>query len=104
MRRRFSEGHHRRRARHPHVARRRYDAVKAIFDDYFRVNVTSFALSTLLAIVAVALTLGAFRIADVVLFRSIDFVDEIKRGNVAAAIVAGAVLITVGLVISGILR
>lgn len=75
-----------------------------MFDDYIRLNITSFALSTLLAIVAVAMTLGVFRIADLVLFRSIDFIEEIKRGNVAAAILAAAVLIAVALVISGILR
>ena len=50
-------------------------------------------LSLVYAVVAMLMGLAALKLADWWLFPEIDFIVEIKRGNIASAIFAGMVLL-----------
>lgn len=48
------------------------------------------------------LAIGLLVLMDRVIFRSIDFVDEVYEGNIAAAIVYASLALLIGLCVSGI--
>lgn len=52
------------------------------------------------AVVAFIIGVVALQVVDRWLFRKIDFEEEIKKGNMAAAVFGGALVIFVGMVIS----
>jgi uncharacterized membrane protein YjfL (UPF0719 family) len=52
-------------------------------------NLIAAALNLAFAIVAMVIGLTALKIIDRFIFPEIDFVEEIKKGNIAAAITAG---------------
>ncbi len=52
------------------------------------------------AVVALIVSLLALLIIDKMLFRQIDFVDEIKQGNLAASIFYSVILLFIGLVVA----
>lgn len=72
--------------------------------EFIRVNLLSLFLSTGAAIVAIMLAFLAFRVIDIWLLKSIDFLEEIKKNNIAAAIVYAAVLFAVAIVVGSVLR
>ena len=52
-------------------------------------NVVTMALNLCFAVIAMAVGLVALKLIDRFLFPEIDFIEEIKKGNIAAAIAAG---------------
>ena len=52
------------------------------------------------AVVAFLIGVAALRLADKWLFKKLDFEEEIKKGNIAAAIFGGALIIFIGMMIS----
>jgi uncharacterized membrane protein YjfL (UPF0719 family) len=70
--------------------------------DYKFVGASAFMLLVNLAYAAVAILVGiaALRLVDLMLFKKIDFEEEVKKGNLAAGIFGAALIIFVGLLIS----
>ena len=56
------------------------------------------------AIVSVALALVLFRFLDVFVLKSINFMEEIKKGNIAAGIFSGLIILSVALVVGMSMR
>ncbi len=52
------------------------------------------------AIVALLVSIGALIVIDKVLFKQIDFIEEIKKGNLAAALFYSVILLFIGLVVA----
>ena len=52
------------------------------------------------AVVALVVSLVALIAIDKYLFRSIDFIEEIKKGNLAAGIVYSVILLFISLVVA----
>jgi hypothetical protein len=69
--------------------------------DWDLVKASSFmmVLNLIYALVALFVGVLAVRLVDWVILRKIDLQDEIKRGNVAGAIFAAALLIFVAVII-----
>ena len=44
--------------------------------------------------------IGVFLIFDKIYFKSIDFVEELKKGNIAIAIVIGSYLVGLGILLA----
>jgi len=55
-------------------------------------------------ILAIALAVVAVKYVDEKIFTKIDFQDEIKKGNMAAAILLGAMLLFIAMVVSSGLK
>jgi uncharacterized membrane protein YjfL (UPF0719 family) len=56
------------------------------------------------AVIAMLIGLAAMKFVDKLLFPNIDFMAEIKKGNIASAIFAGMVLLFFALVLSSAVR
>ena len=67
-------------------------------------NVCTMGLNLAYAVVAMLIGLAALKFLDKVIFPEIDFIAEIKRGNIAAAIVVGMSLLFFALVLSNAVR
>lgn len=67
-------------------------------------NLWTMGLNLAFAIVAMLVGLIALKFADRWVFPDVDFIAEIKRGNIASAIFAGMVLLFVALVLSSAVR
>ena len=52
------------------------------------------------AIISLLISVIALVIIDKFIFTSIDFIDEIKKGNIAAAIFQSVILLFIGIVVS----
>ena len=61
-------------------------------------------LNLIYTMIAIALVVFAVRLVDEKIFTAIDFQEEIKRGNMAAALLLGAMLIFIGMVVSSGLK
>ena len=61
-------------------------------------------LNLIYTMIAIALAVFAVRLVDEKIFTAIDFQEEIKRGNMAAALLLGAMLIFIGMVVSSGLK
>jgi len=57
-------------------------------------------LNLLYALIALVVSLTVIVLLDRYLFRTIDFMEEIKKGNIAASIFYSTTLIFVGLVVA----
>ena len=55
-------------------------------------------------ILAIGLAVFAVRLVDEKVFTKIDFQEEIKRGNLAAAVLLGAMLLFIAIVVSSGLK
>ncbi len=55
-------------------------------------------------VLAVTLAVFAVRLVDEKVFTKIDFQEEIKKGNLAAAVLLGAMLIFIAIVVSSGLK
>jgi hypothetical protein len=67
-------------------------------------NLWTMGLNLMYAVVAMIIGLAAMKMADRWLFPNIDFMAEIKRGNIASAIFAGMVILFFALVLSSAVR
>ena len=67
-------------------------------------NICTMGLNLAYAVIAMMIGLAALKFVDKVVFPEIDFIAEIKRGNIAAAIVVGMSLLFFALVLSNAVR
>ena len=67
-------------------------------------NICTMGLNLAYAVVAMLIGLAALKVVDKVIYPEIDFIAEIKRGNIAAAIVVGMSLLFFALVLSSAVR
>lgn len=67
-------------------------------------NVVSVSVGLGFSFVAVALSVVALKAVDHWLFPTIDFTEEVKKGNVAAAVVVAGMLLFMAVVFSSALR
>ena len=63
-------------------------------------NVQFMLINLLYAIIALLVSVGAFILIDKFLYRNIDFIAEIKAGNIAAAIYHSVLLIFIGFIVA----
>ena len=74
------------------------------FWEIARASFFSAFINIVYALVALLLVLATLRFVDRFVVTSVDFLDEIRKGNVAAAIFAGLTVIAIALIISFALR
>jgi len=63
-------------------------------------NITFMMLNLGYAVISLFISVIALILIDKYLFTKIDFIDEIKKGNIAAAIFQSVILLFIGLVVS----
>lgn len=66
--------------------------------------IMTMAINLIYTVLAIALAVYAVRFVDKKVFTKIDFQEEIKKGNLAAAILLAAMLIFIGIVVSSGLK
>ena len=71
---------------------------------FYTATAVSLIINLLYAIVALLLSVSAFNYIDKRFFREIDFIDEIKKGNIAASIFASTLLCFIAAVVGMALR
>ena len=67
-------------------------------------NLAAMGLNLVYAVIALAIGLAAMKAIDRFVFPEIDFMTEIKRGNIAAAIFAGTVVLFMAFVLASAVR
>ena len=67
--------------------------------EYLKANVFQLLMNLVYALFALFAGIFAFRFIDRFIFREIDFMQEIKKGNTAAAIISAAILMFVALIV-----
>jgi uncharacterized membrane protein YjfL (UPF0719 family) len=67
--------------------------------EYLKANGVQLMVNLAYAFFALVIGIIVFRFIDKYLFREIDFIDEIKKGNVAAAVFASALLLFVAFIV-----
>jgi uncharacterized membrane protein YjfL (UPF0719 family) len=72
-------------------------------DQFWKATAITFAVNLVYALVALVLGALAVRWIDTRLYPEIDFMDEIKKGNVAAAVFAGVMMLFVAVILAGAL-
>lgn len=65
--------------------------------DYVKARCLNLVVNLVYAVVALTVSVAAVRVIDRVFYPKVDFEEEIKRGNIAAAIFAGVLLLFVAL-------
>jgi uncharacterized membrane protein YjfL (UPF0719 family) len=70
---------------------------------FWKATAITFVINLVYAIVALVIGVVAVRWIDRHLYTEIDFMEEIKRGNIAAAIYAGVLLLFVGVILAAAL-
>lgn len=63
-------------------------------------TLTFLAINLLYALITLLVSIFALIIIDKYVFTKIDFIEEIKKGNVAASIFQSTILIFIGLVVA----
>jgi uncharacterized membrane protein YjfL (UPF0719 family) len=71
---------------------------------FYLATLMNLLINLLYTIVALVVGLSAFTYLDRKLFPTIDFVEEIKKGNIAAAIFASTILLFIGILIGFALK
>lgn len=66
--------------------------------------IMTMVVNLIYTILAIALAVFAVRWVDEKIFTKIDFQEEIKRGNLAAAVLLGAMLLFIAVVVSSGLK
>lgn len=66
--------------------------------------IMTMVVNLMYTIVAIGLAILTVRLVDEKVFTKIDFQEEIKKGNLAAAVLLGALLIFIGIVVSSGLK
>ncbi len=72
--------------------------------EYFAANMVTFLLNITYTMCALFIGLIAIKFADSKLLKSVNLEEEIKRGNVAAAIFASTLLVFVAIIVSSGLK
>ena len=67
-------------------------------------NLWTMGLNLAYAVAAMMIGLAALNLVDKLLFPNIDFMAEIKRGNIASAIFFGMILLFLAMVLSSAVR
>ena len=67
--------------------------------EYLKANVFQLAVNLAYAVVSLIAGILAFRFIDKFLFTEIDFVEEIKNGNIAASIISASIILFVGFIV-----
>ena len=67
-------------------------------------NLITFAINLVYALVALVIGALAFKLIDGKIFRNIDFIEEIKKGNKAAAIYASVILLFIAIILGFALK
>ena len=67
-------------------------------------NLITFAINLIYALAALTIGALAFRFIDRHIFRNIDFIEEIKNGNKAAAIYASVILLFIAIILGFALK
>ncbi len=70
---------------------------------FWKATAITFAINLTYAVVALVVGAAAVRWIDKRMFPEIDFMDEIKKGNLAAAIFAGVLMMFVAVILAGAL-
>lgn len=70
---------------------------------FWQATAITFAINLVYAVVALVVGVAAFRWIDKRLFPEIDFMEEVKKGNMAAAVFAGIMMLFVAVILAGAL-
>ena len=70
---------------------------------FWKATGITFVINLVYAMVALVIGVVAVRWIDRYLYPEIDFMEEIKRGNIAAAIYGGVLLLFVGVILAAAL-
>jgi uncharacterized membrane protein YjfL (UPF0719 family) len=70
---------------------------------FWKATAITLGINLVYAVVALVIGVAAFRWIDKRLFPEIDFMEEIKKGNMAAAVFAGVLMLFVALILAGAL-
>lgn len=74
-----------------------------IDDQFWKATAVTLAVNVAYALITLVLGVLAVRLIDRRLYPEIDFIEEIKRGNLAAALVYGVLLVFVAVILAGAL-
>jgi uncharacterized membrane protein YjfL (UPF0719 family) len=66
---------------------------------FWKATAVTLSINLVYAVVALIVGVAAVRWIDKVMFPEIDFMDEIKKGNMAAAIFAGVLMLFVAVIL-----
>lgn len=69
-------------------------------DAFWKATAITLAINLVYTVVALLVGVAAVRWVDRYVYTEIDFVEEIKKGNIAAAIYAGVLLLFVAIILS----
>jgi uncharacterized membrane protein YjfL (UPF0719 family) len=69
-------------------------------DAFWKATAITLAINLVYTVVALLVGVAAVRGVDRYVYTEIDFVEEIKKGNIAAAIYAGVLLLFVAIILS----
>ncbi len=72
-------------------------------EQFWRATAITLAINLAYALVALVLGVLTVRFVDKRLYPEIDFVEEIKKGNLAAALFNGVLLLFVAVILAGAL-
>jgi uncharacterized membrane protein YjfL (UPF0719 family) len=70
---------------------------------FWKATAITLGINLAYAVVALVLGVAVFRWIDKRMFPEIDFVEEVKKGNMAAAIFAGVIMLFIAVILSGAL-
>ena len=70
---------------------------------FWKATAITFVINLVYAVVALILGVIAVRWIDRHIYTEIDFIEEVKRGNMAAAIYASVLLLFVGMILAAAL-
>ncbi len=71
--------------------------------ELLRANLSSLVINLLYAVVALVVGTLAVRFLDKVVFPEVNFMEEIKKGNLAAAVFAGILLLFIAIILGSVL-
>jgi uncharacterized membrane protein YjfL (UPF0719 family) len=66
---------------------------------FWQATAITLAINMVYTVVALFVGAGAVRLVDRVMYKEIDFMEEIKKGNIAAAIFASVLLLFVAIIL-----
>jgi uncharacterized membrane protein YjfL (UPF0719 family) len=70
---------------------------------FWQATAITLAINLAYAVVALVMGVAVFRWIDKRMFPEIDFIDEIKKGNMAAAVFGGVIMLFVAVILAGAL-
>ena len=73
-------------------------------DLFLNSTILSLSISLLFGLIALFLAVVVIKLIDLFLYRKLDFEEEIKNGNIAAAIFVAALLLFIAIILGNALR